>query len=319
MNTKNILKLFLFIWLFFTFIANIFAFDANLQLDKKETDINDYIKLRVEINSEEWWEIWITSIPWLDNFEIISQSQSQSSSTSIIVVDWKTQSKIKTSHNLDFTLKAKSKWDFIVWPVMLTKDEDKIKTNSVDIKVTGDNLFINNNHLDVQAKSWWASLDNTKKIETDNNQKDIEKSDAVIKKDFNDNKQVYLFIWVLFLLLLWFYVILKNNSKLLINKEKEKEDIEEAIDFDEKQVDVNYPEINDDDFINKITYIFKHKLQKKFKIKKIENKTFDEILDELNDKNEDIKIIISILNKSKYSNFIWDNNKLLLLVKNIEL
>ena len=321
MNKKNIFKILLFIWLFFTFISNIFAFDANLQLDKKETDINDYIKLRVEIHSDEWWEIWISDIAWLENFEIISQSQSQSSSTAMVTVNWKTQSKIKTSHNFDLTLKAKKKWDYILWPATLNKDNEKIKTNKVDIKVSWDNLFINNNHLNVQPNSLWTNLNKTNTNKINNEEKSIDKYDNIKKMDFDDNKEFIILILVILIISGWFYFILKKNSKIVNNKDDNKQgnkqNDKEEVDFEKKTTQIIYPEINDIHFINKITQVFKQKLSEKYNIKNIENKTFDEILNELDDKNEDIENIILILNKAKYSKIIWDNNKLLNLIKNI--
>jgi hypothetical protein len=317
MNRKNIFKILLFIWLFFTFISNIFAFDANLQLDKNETDINDYVKLRLEIHSDEWWEIWISNIVWLENFEIISQSQSQSSSTSMIVVDWKTESKIKTSHNFDLTLKAKNKWDFILWPATLKKDNDEIITNSLELKVTWDNLFINNNHLNIQTSSWWNDLNKIKEQKINNEEKEIEKYENIKKRDFDDKKGITVFVLVLFIILWWFYFILRKNSKIIDNKEDSKQDYNEEVDFEKKPNWIIYPEINDPNFIYKLEQVFKQKLYKKYNIKNIENKTFDEILNEMDDKNEDIEKIILILNKAKYSKIIWDNNILLNLIKNI--
>ena len=321
MNKKNIFKILLFIWLFFGFISNIFAFDANLQLDKKETDINDYIKLRVEIHSDEWWEIWISDIAWLENFEIISQSQSQSSSTSMVTVNWKTQSKIKTSHNFDLTLKAKKKGDYTLWPATLNKDNEKIKTNKVDIKVSWDNLFINNNHLNVQPNSLWTNLNKTNTNKINNEEKSIDKYDNIKKMDFDDNKEFIILILVILIISGWFYFILKKNSKIVNNKDDNKQgnkqNDKEEVDFEKKTTQIIYPEINDIHFINKITQVFKQKLSEKYNIKNIENKTFDEILNELDDKNEDIENIILILNKAKYSKIIWDNNKLLNLIKNI--
>lgn len=320
MNKKNILKVLLFIGLFFTFISNIFSFDANLRLDKKETDINDYIQLRVEIHSDEWWEIWISNIAWLENFEIISQSQSQSSSTSMVVVDWKTQSKIKTSHNLDLTLKAKKKWDFILWPATLKSGNDKITTNSVKIKVSWDNLFVNNNHLNINTNQWWTNLNKTKQNIINSGEKDIEKYDNVVKKDFDNKNEIILFLFVLFIMWWWLYFLLNKKTKIAEKKKesnKENEDRKEEVDFEKKEIEIIYPEINDPNFINKLEQVFKHKLYKKYNIKNIENKTFDEILDESNDKNEDIEKIILLLNKAKYSKLIWDNNTLLSLIKNI--
>lgn len=285
MNRKNIFKILLFIWLFFTFISNIFAFDANLQLDKNETDINDYVKLRLEIHSDEWWEIWISNIVWLENFEIISQSQSQSSSTSMIVVDWKTESKIKTSHNFDLTLKAKNKWDFILWPATLKKDNDEIITNSLELKVTWDNLFINNNHLNIQTSSWWNDLNKIKEQKINNEEKEIEKYENIKKRDFDDKKGIIVFVLVLFIILWWFYFILRKNSKIIDNKEDSKQGDNEEVDFEKKPNWIIYPEINDPNFIDKLEQVFKQKLYKKYNIKNIENKTFDEILNEMDDKN----------------------------------
>ena len=320
MNKKNILKILLFIWLFFTFISNIFAFDANLQLDKKETDINDYIKLRVEINSDEWWEIWISNIAWLENFEIISQAQSQSSSTNMVIVNWKTESKIKTSHNLDLTLKAKKKWDFILWPATLKNGNDKITTNSVKIKVSWDNLFVNNNHLNINTNQWWTNLNKTKQNIINSGEKDIEKYDNVVKKDFYNKNEILLFIFILFVMLWWLYFLLNKNIKIAEDKKvsnKENEERKEEVDFDKKEIEIIYPEINDPNFINKLEQVFKHKLYNKYNIKNIKNKTFDEILDESNDKNEDIEKIILLLNKAKYSKIIWDSSVLLNLIRNI--
>lgn len=335
MNKKNIVKIFIFIWLFFTFIWNIFAFDANLQLDKKETDINDYIELKVEIHSDKWWNIWITDITWIDNFKIISQSQSQSSSTNIVVVNWKTESKIKTSYNFILTLKAKKKWDFILWPATLKRDNDIITTNSVKIKVSWDNLFINNNHLKVNTNTnlWWNNVNNLNANNLNNKQKDIEKYDNIVKKDFSNKNEIILIILVLIIFWWWFYFLLKNNYIITNNKDfnkknkeennqnnkenKKENNKEEEVDFENKNVEIIYPEVNDIDFINKLEQVFKQKLYKKYKIKNIDNKTFDEILSELNDKDENIEKIILLLNKVKYSKIIWDNNKLLNLVKNL--
>lgn len=313
MDIKNIFKSFLFIWLFFAFISNIFAFDANLQLDKKQTDINDYIKLRLEISSQEWWEIWVTDIAWLENFEIISQSQSQSSETSMVIVDWKTQKKISTTHNLDLVLKAKTKWDFEIWPATLKKDDQEIKTNTVDIKVSWENLFVNNNHLNINTSSWNSNTNqnNIKKVQD----KSIEKFDDVKKEEFNNKKEIFVFILILFLVWTWFYLTLINKTKTLKNTEKKEE--EQEIDFDKVQKEIIYPEVNEDDFINKITIVFKQKLQEKYKIQKVENKTFDEILSEIKEDKDKIQNIVSIINKAKYSDIIWDNSKILNLIKEI--
>ena len=322
MNLKN--KTLSFLLLFFINISYIFSFDANLQIDKKETDINDYIKLRVVINSDKWWEIWITKIKWLDNFEIINQSQSQSSSSSIVIVDGKTERKTQTSHNLDLVLKAKEKWDYILWPAYLKNWKEEIKTNDVKISVTWDNLFINNNHLQVPKQK--NTNNNQVLSSTKNENNDIDKKiddySSIEKKEFWEGNFLYLFLWVLLSLIIWFYLILKNSfwsNKLKSNElfvKNEKDNINDNV--KKINIEVIYPDINDSNFISKINNIFKQKIWKKYGIQNIENKTNEELLNVVsNDVREEIQNLTHMLNKAKYSNIEWDNEKILELIKNI--
>jgi len=88
------------------------------------------------------------------------------------------------------------------------------------------------------------------------------------------------------------------------------------IDFEKKEEKIDFPEITDNDFINKIDKIFRQKIAKKFNIKNIETLWNSEILEKLPEQ-ENISQIIELLNKAKYSKNITDNNKLLELIKNI--
>ena len=309
---KILLKFTIFISLFIWLLSNIFAFDANLQLDKSKTNINDYINLRVEINSTEWWEIWITNIKWLENFDLISQSQSQSSSTSMVIINWKTQNKTKSIINLDLTLKPKKKGEFVLWPATLEAGTWKVLTNTVKVKVWGDNLFINSNVANSvnqkQLNNLWQKKDS--KIETYNN---------VEKRNFDNSRDLYLLLIILLLTWIGFYILNNEKFKWFIKKDnwttKNEEVDSEEVNF-EKVEKIEYPELNDNDFISKVDNILRNKLELKFNIKNIKSKTYDELLKEIWE-NKWLENLIKLINNAKYSNNIWNNNKILELLKEI--
>ncbi len=315
---KILLNFLIFIWIFIWMLSNIFAFDANLQIDKSETNINDYINLKVEMNSTEWWQVWIIGIKWLENFNLINQSQSQSSSSTIIVVNWKTQNKTKTTIDLDLILKAKKKWNFILWPATLEVGTWKILTNSLKINVWWNNTFINNTFINNNAITW---NNNIKLNQLNSKEKDIkiEKYNNIEKKDLNNNLDLYLLLIVLLITGIVFYILNKKQPKLLektiSNKNHNSDLVEKEINF-EKIEKIEYPEINDDKFLIKIDNILKNKLMLKFKIKNIKTKTYHELLNEIWE-NDLITNIIDMINKAKYSNNIWNKNKILELIKEI--
>jgi len=323
---KKILQIFLFIGLFISIIYTSFAFESSISVDKNKVDINDYLNLKIEVSSLTWWEIWITKINWIENFDIISKSQSQSSSNSIVIINWKTQSKIKTSFNLNFILKAKTKWNYTIWPVILNRDKEEVKTNSLNIRVTWDKLYLNNNHLNISTNTGNISTNTTNisnyKIKSPIVEKKIEKYENVEKKTFNNNTSLYLFIVTILLLVLIFNFLIRKRPDLLekiYNKENNnKENFEDnKLDFEDNKADIVYPELSDDNFINKISDILRIKLGNKYNIKWVKNKTFWEILNSIWDENNtEIKLLISMIDRAKYSNYIWDNNKILELVKN---
>ena len=321
MNRK-ILKLFIIIWLFTTLIWNTFAFESTLKVDKKEVALNDYINLTLDISSYEWWQVWIKNIKWIENFDIINKGQSQKSSSSVVIINWKTETKTKSIINLNFTLKPKVKWEFNIWPAILEKDKQEVTTNIVSVKV------------------WWKSL-NPNTVQNNsiinlwnniNNKTDTIKN--IEKKEFYD-KWIYLLIIVLLITWAWYYFLLKKNN--IINKKQEK-DLENnniktnskqnknnnEIDFEKQNIEIKYPSLDDKDFLNKIDNIFREKIFKIYNIKNIKNLTFEEILKIIenlenwdNSKLDDIKSIIKLINKMKYSNLLWDKNKLFNLIKEL--
>ncbi|MDR1987830.1 MAG: hypothetical protein LBQ24_03580 [Candidatus Peribacteria bacterium] len=90
----------------------------------------------------------------------------------------------------------------------------------------------------------------------------------------------------------------------------------EENDFKEEMQEV-YPLISDFDFIQKLERIFKSKIERKYKINNILSKSYDEILDLLDDDNIEIKSIFDEFQKAKYSNILIDKKKLLLMVEKI--
>lgn len=331
--------------LFFLCLSNIYAFDANLQIDKKDTDINEPVNIRVEVSSEQWWQIWVKEIKWLDNFEIINQSQSQSSASNVVIVNWKTETKTESKVNLDLTLKAKVKWDYEIWPAILSDWSGEVTTNTVKVNVTGDNLYVNNNHVNINNNNNQANNNNWNINNTKQDKDYIWDYEKVDKKNFNDNASLYLLLWVILIIIIFIYLTFKKNpeliEKLMMKNDDKNEELTNAEynnqnniitetqdnKVEEKLIEkqtiqnitnIDYPEIIAENFISNINNIFKQKLSQKYNIWNIENKTFEEILWYVNDENiENVKEIISLLNKAKYSNRSWDNEKILELVKNI--
>ncbi len=316
---KKIFKMFLFIWLFIWLISNIFAFDANLQLDKSETNINDNINLRVEINSTKWWQIWITNIKWLENFDLISQMQSQKSHSEMIVVNWKSKLGMVNTVNLDLILKPKKKWEFVLWPAVLEAGSWKILTNTVKIKVWWDNLFINSNASNStnqkQINNLWQQRES--KIEIYN---------KIEKRSFDNSRDLYLLLIILLFTWIGFYILNNNKFKGFIKKselakgtkwaDKENEELDNNEVSFEKVEKIEYPEVNDGDFISKVDNVLRNKLELKFNIKNINSKTYDELLKEIW-KNKWLENLIKLINNAKYSNNIWNNNKILEILKEI--
>ena len=340
---------YLIVWVILLFFSlqNVFAITARIVIENKSVDIGDFVKLRLELESNKWWEIKIWEIKWLDKFELVWQAQSQSSSVNTIIVNWETKAETKTVHYLDLTLKPKEKWEFILWPAKIIDWTEQLQTNEVKINITWDKLFINNNHLPV-----WNNQNNKKTYE--NKDIDISKDDEddfendIIKKDFTSNSDMlYILLWLVAIFWLIIYFILKNNKGLLeefrenslkkikknneyINKNSETKNNEyinknhnhnnDIIDFEkESKKNIIFPDINDDDFINKIDEILKQKLYIKYKIKDIKNKTYENIINNIEISSQDrdeLNKIIKQLNELKYSNIIISKSLLLELIKN---
>ena len=323
---KKILKILLSIWLFISLIASVFAFDANLNVDKNTLNINDTLNLRLELNSSKWWKFEVLEIRWLENFEKLWQSQSQSSSTQIVSVNWKVRQETKTTVNLDLVLRPLKTWEFEIGPAIISDWQTKFKTNSIKVKIDWNKIqWIKQNSPIIPFIK--GDEQQKEKEENKNSENNLEEKEKLQKEHVSDNNyELYLLILVLALTSGIFYFLIKNKktpsskgggqSQKTPLLSKEGMGVVSEIDFEKKEEKIDFPEITDNDFINKIDKIFRQKIAKKFNIKNIETLWNSEILEKLPEQ-ENISQIIELLNKAKYSKNITDNNKLLELIKNI--
>ncbi len=313
---KKIFKIFIFILIFVYIIWNAFAFDAQMQVDKTNVWLWETFNLRFEVKTATWGNISIKDIKNINNFNIVWKSQSSSSATQIVVENWKTKSKSITTYDLDLVLQAKNKWKFELWPAIINQNWKDIKTNSVSVNVT-DVPIINNTSNNNVVNSWVNNSLRKKTIE---------------KYDYNIIYFLLIIIWIVWTL---FYLnkkwlLFDNSIKKIednnidtennnIKDEKKITDNEDEIkevNIEEIEKTFSYPEINDIDFNNKIDEIFRKKLESKFWIWNIYWLTYEEILKKTWNKQE-IKDVVDLLVKIKYSNVILDKNKLLELIKDI--
>lgn len=308
------INIFIFLTLILNSIYLVSAFNAKLSFDDSEININDNLNFRISIDSENWWEINIKEIKWIEKFDVIWTSQSQNSYSKFVVINWKTESKTEIIFNVDYTLKAKETWDFQIWPAIINYWTWEYQTNVVNVKVSWTKMFLNNSRPKTQN-----NIKKTRNLIDENNYQ------------FDEEKGInYYFILLSFwfLIIIWtLYLIIKKyydkilafvNENILKIKPEKKE--EPKINFEVQKKEIIYPDINDYSFSEKIDFIFKEKLTNKYWIKNISKKTYDEILavvdDKIDEKNKEILLkIIQLLNKTKYSNLITDNNKLLELVR----
>lgn len=339
----------------FTLFTSTFAFasSATLSINKEKVDINDPISAQISIQTDWWWDLEVKKIKWLENFNVLWKSQSQSSSSQIQIINWKTESKTSVNYILNLSLSAKNNWDFELWPAIISIWWKEIKTNVQKISVSWAKIMMNSNSwIQQNTASKNPSLQkinsqNTvqKNISNSNNSKNnfspkkektkIEDFESTEKKEIKENNLLPLFLWILILFWWVWYLYFKNNpeelkkffdnkkfDKNLENKgekflEKEKNNSnDDLIDFEEEKIE-ELPDLNDEKFLEKINEIFLKKISKKFQIKNIFSKTNNEILEKISDsEKENIKNIFDIITKAKYSDIISDKSKIYDLVKN---
>lgn len=297
--------------LFFAFLFSLFlfvntnAFDVKIDSSEKEININDTFSLKIEVDLWNSKEVQINEIKWLENFQTISSSTSQSSSYKTQIINWETKKVSKQISYISLILKPLEKWDFYLWPVLLSDWTEKKESNSLKIQVSWDkkSAVIN----DFEKKLKW----------NDKYKNDFWKDHKIWFTAF-----LILFFILFFLLALSFFTykyfsIIKKDIIDLFYKKKKEEINTDFISFEKEKVTI-YPDLEDKDFIEKTEKILKTKLKIKYNLS--EFKTLQEALnllsDDLSDKETLVKIT-DLLNKLKYSNILISKVEILDLVKKI--
>ena len=333
----RLIKIIFWIIFFSIFYLNTNALNIEINTDKNNVSVWDVFDLNIEIewNVSSDFNLW--EIKWLENFEVVNRSQSQSSASKVAVINWKTRSESKTIYNIHYTLQANKKWDFTIWPITLTNSGSNISTTPVNINVAWWWLF------------WWNKTWNNNTIANYSYKNNFDvffdekrpSNDIIIdtKKDnyfydfINIVKNLFFVILAFVPLFLLFYYF-KNKDKFnwinldiikekLFSKSINYEDIKYVDTIEEKEElseDV-YPSKYDKNFIHKLEDIFRNKIKNKYKLEDIKNKTYIDILWELENieiyDKEKIKMLSNLFNKAKYSK-IWVNKEELIdLVRNI--
>lgn len=323
-------KIIVWVLLSFLFICNTFAFDSDLSVNKSDININTPIQLKLKINNNQKKSVAIKKIKWIKDFNVIWQSQSQSSISKVVVISWKTQVKDISTFTLLLALSAKKSWSYTIWPAILQVGNKEYKTNSINVKITGAKIMLNNtknylpqqNNTIQQSQNLAWSTNSLQQVSPQIlQQTKIKNFEQEVNKVKETPQHIYLIIALLSLAWLWFIIYLseRKEGKKEYNGPSEDDNNNEimnknTIDFEEKPLD--YPNINDNEFIIKIDKTFRKKIEKQFDIPDVETKTYDEILSSILE-NEKVKEIIDNLKLLKYSNLIADREKLLMLVKEL--
>lgn len=288
-------KIWFFIVLLFLFFWNSYAFDAKLSISKDNIDLNDYTKIRVQVDHDNTKDINIKEIKWLSDFVILSKSSSSSYNSNVVIIDWKTQTETKSSDFIDLTISPKKTWNYTIWPAIIEAENEVKETNSISINVDESKKLENN-------------------VERFKNDNDSDKIFFLISYWF----LIFLIVFVLYLYYFKTDLFLKLISK--INNKKPIEEIKKEENNLGQNNILDFPSIDDEDFVEKISKIFITKIKTKYYIEQIEKKSNEEIFElipsDLTDKQLIWKII-SILNKLKYSNESIEKNELIELIKQI--
>ena len=293
------------IWAFglgFTFIYWQ-SVNLNLQTDKTDYDIDETIKLILNIESDQQINAWIVQIDWIENFD----SFGTANSTSIQNINWQ----VNMQNKVSFSLKAKQKWDYQIWPAQVQVWTWIVYSNSINIKVFGEKMFIGNKPTNfTNQTSWQTENDQEKNIKTE-------------KKIINSKQKTFIFFFVfvnIFTLLMAGLVLRKYMKNKPKNKTWEKS--EKNINRELNQKKIIFPKIDDKNFESKITKILNLILTQKIWLP-TQSMTFNEIKNLENrtnlDKNtqENFEKIFELLRIQKYSKNEVDRKEIVEMIKSV--
>lgn len=247
----------------------VFSFDAKLSVEPTKTDINNPVKLILEIENDENQNISIKEIKNLDKFDIIWQNQFQSFSSQIQIINWKQVIKQISKQTLILILQAKKAGKYTIWPAILEVWNKIYKTNSVNVEITWVKIMIWNTPSYSQNNQNNTNPTNTTKQPLNNQNYPDENL-----QENNQNNTNYLFIMLLVLLIvIWFLIIFYVFKNFQENKQENKQE--------------NTFQANEETNLNTQNLLENHPLAflEKYWIEKPQTKTYTEIIKELEEKN----------------------------------
>jgi len=206
---KTIQKI-LLILILSIFYFNTYAISIEVTTDKNNLTVWDIFNLSIEIEGNIDWSLNLWEIKWLENFDLLHTSQSQSSSSKVVFINWKAEHESKILYSINYTLQANKIWDHTVWPITLRNLGTDMVIAPIDINVWWTLIWLNS-----------KNDDKIYDIFENNNNKEHEDDIVVIDKDEN-----FVSIWsVLFILFIFIFTFvlfyyLKNKINLSINNIK---------------------------------------------------------------------------------------------------
>ena len=320
----------IFISVFITWIS-LNAFAANditttLKTDQEKYDINQNITLDISVEWEVSWKVNFWEVKGIENFDVLTR-QTTSSFTS---VNW--NSSLKTCYI--YILQAKKDWKFDLWPVSIEIWNKKLTTNQVSIEVSwtksqnSTNWNISNNQIPNQITMPWFSININPWINQWINNVwvpwvvDSSWNDTQYVQEFDPslNKDKWFFSKYFVEILIFALLALSGLVYYLLTYKEENNTNQIIQEIENINSEVVYPELNDEEFCDKVDNIFKNKLIEKYDLDiNILTKDYWYISNLLSDLPkqdfENITEIIDNIQKAKYSNLVFDKTNLLDLVK----
>jgi hypothetical protein len=227
---KYILCFILSAWIF-SYSYSVFASSSiRLNTDKNQVDIQDIVELRIDIELENQTESVQIEIPGIDDFMVLWQSESQSTTS----INW------VSSQNfvLVLTLKWRGSWTYELWPIRIWDLESNIQT----IEVTWEQVFIwwqidtgqalTREKVEEKAQDFGQQLADEfdKQLEEERNKKIIDEySSTEVPNEFRDIKKlthispIHIKNTLFFLILLGLWCICYKIYKHFMNWLKEQE------------------------------------------------------------------------------------------------
>lgn len=114
----------------------VWAQSLDLQTSTNKTDINSTFGATVVVEWIQWGDV---SIAWIENFEVVNQSRSQS----IQVINGRQSSQVQ----LQLNLKPKEVGTYTLGPAVVDTPQGAVSSQSVLIEVDGESLFGSSNTL----------------------------------------------------------------------------------------------------------------------------------------------------------------------------